>query len=112
MNTCTLLAKYHRQGIIFPLPALSSAEVQQAQQDYLQLCTPGKTVIEDEQRVFGHLVHPWIARLVAHPAILEAVSELIGPNIMVWVSEFNAKAANTPNFFPLHHNMYCWQCAS
>lgn len=109
MNAHCLLAEYRRNGIVFPLPALSASEARQARHDYLQLCAPGKSVIEGEPRVFGHLLHPWIARLVAHPTIIEAVRCLIGPNVLVWVSEFNAKAANTPNFFSWHQDLYYWR---
>jgi hypothetical protein len=109
MNTRTLLANYCRYGVIFPLPALSDVEVRQAQYEYQQLCAPNKTVVEGEQRLFGHLLHPWIAQLVAHPKIIEAVRCLIGPNILVWVSEFNAKAPHTPNFFSWHQDLYYWR---
>jgi len=109
MNATTLLRDYHQHGIIFPVTALSSQEAQQAQLNYQQLCAPGKTVIDGDQRVFGHLVYPWIAQLVSHPAIIEAVRCLIGPNILVWVSEFNAKAPQSQNFFSWHQDLYYWR---
>jgi len=109
MNTNALVNDYRRHGIIAPMTALSPLEAWQARLDYLQLCAPGKTVIDGEQRVFGHLVYPWIAQLVSHPAIIEAVRGLIGPNILVWVSEFNAKAPQTEHFFSWHQDLYYWR---
>ncbi len=104
----SLKFKFQNEGILFPIPALNENEIVEAQQQYLKLCSPGKVVIEGESRVFGHLVHPWIAKLVSHPAILETVNILIGPNILVWVSEFNTKAPGTPNYFSWHQDLYYW----
>ncbi|GAB3626674.1 phytanoyl-CoA dioxygenase [Pandoraea terrae] len=109
MNAKQFLTDYRQHGIIFPLQALSESEVCQAQEHYLRLCDPGKVVAEGEQRVFGHLLHPWIAQLVAHPIVLDAVRSVIGPNVLVWVSEFNTKAPNTSNFFSWHQDLYYWR---
>lgn len=109
MNPEILLQQYRRNGVVFPLPALSESEVRRSQQQYLELCDPGMVVAAGENRVFGHLLHPWVAQLVSHPAILETVRSLIGPNVLVWVSEFNAKAPHTSNFFSWHQDLYYWR---
>ena len=61
-----------------------------------------------DQRLFAHLLHPWVAQLVAHPAVLKVVRTLIGPNVLVWVSEFNAKPPRTNGFFSWHQDLYYW----
>jgi len=104
-----LRAQYRKNGVVFPLIALSTLEAIRAQQQYMDLCEPGKVVVEGDRRVFGHLLHPWIAQLVSHPAILDAVRCLIGPNVLVWVSEFNSKAPHTSNFFSWHQDLYYWK---
>lgn len=104
-----LLSDYLQKGIVFPLRAISESKAREAFEKYLQLCPEGKVVAEGENRLFGHLLHPWIAELVSHPAILDAVRALIGPNVLVWVSEFNTKAAMTENFFSWHQDLYHWQ---
>lgn len=104
-----LLSQYHQHGAVFPLQALSELEAHRAYHQYLALCNPDKVVIEGENRVFGHLLHPWIADLVGHPAILKAVRSLIGPNILAWVSEFNSKAPDSPHFFSWHQDLYYWR---
>jgi len=109
MNAKNLRSQYLENGIVFPLTALSESEALLAQRQYMNLCDPGKVVAEGERRVFGHLLHPWIAQLVSHPAILEAVRCLIGPNVLVWVSEFNSKAPRTSSFFSWHQDLYYWK---
>jgi non-heme Fe2+,alpha-ketoglutarate-dependent halogenase len=109
MNQEAMKLYYQQQGVIFPLPALNSEEILEAQHHYLSLCSPGTFILEGEQRVFGHLIYPWVSKLVSHPTILEKVSAIIGPNIMVWVSEFNGKAPNSPNFFSWHQDFFYWR---
>jgi non-heme Fe2+,alpha-ketoglutarate-dependent halogenase len=109
MNSENLVSQYRKDGVVFPLVALSKSEALQAQQQYINLCAPGRVLADGDQRVFGHLLHPWIAQLVSHPVILEAVRNLIGSNILVWVSEFSAKAPQTSNFFSWHQDLYYWK---
>jgi hypothetical protein len=109
MNAEHLSKKYRETGILYPLPALSDVEIQQAQSDYRGICDPGQTALDGERRTFGHLVHPWVAQLVAHPAVLKVVRSLIGPDVLVWVSEFNAKPPKTEGFFSWHQDLYYWR---
>jgi chlorinating enzyme len=109
MTSEILIEQYRRHGVLSPLPALSKLEAQQALRQYLNMCDPGKVIAEGEQRVFGHLLHSWIGQLVSHPTILETLRSLIGPNILVWVSEFNSKAPHTSKFFSWHQDFYYWR---
>ena len=108
MHENDLRNKYYQEGILFPLPALNKTEIEEAQAQYINLCTPGNIILQGNKRLFGHLLYPWVTKLVSHPAILEKVSALIGENILVWVSEFNAKAPKSSNFFSWHQDLYYW----
>ena len=107
MDRVNFRSNYQRGGILFPMVALNDNEIIEVQQQYWTLCGPGKT-LEGRQRLFGHLIHPWVTRLVSHPIILEKVSALIGSDILVWVSEFNAKAPKSPKYFSWHQDLYYW----
>lgn len=109
LNFDFLLETYQTTGALYPLPALSVAEVRQAQNHYRSICDPGETQPGKEQRLFSHLLHPWAAQLVAHPAVLKVVRALIGPDVLVWVSEFNVKPAQTRGYFSWHQDLYYWQ---
>jgi ectoine hydroxylase-related dioxygenase (phytanoyl-CoA dioxygenase family) len=41
--------------------------------------------------------------------VLKVVRALIGPDVLVWVSEFNVKAPQTQNFFSWHQDLYYWK---
>ncbi len=109
MNADQLLRAYRETGIVHPLPGLSNLEVREALANYYSICKPGQIVPQKDHRLFGHLLYPWVAQLVAHPAILKAVRALIGPDALVWVSEFNVKGPQTEGFFSWHQDLYYWQ---
>jgi non-haem Fe2+, alpha-ketoglutarate-dependent halogenase len=109
MNAEHLLRTFREKGIVHPMPALSDIEIRQAQDSYRAICDPGEILLQGEQRIFGHLLYPWVAQLVSHPAVLKVVRGLIGPDVLVWVSEFNVKAPKTQGFFSWHQDLYYWQ---
>lgn len=104
-----LLSQYRRDGAVSPIKALQEHEAKRAYEEYLSLCAPGEVVAEGENRLFGHLLHGWIAQLVSNGNILDAVRALIGPNVLAWVSEFNSKAPGTSKFFSWHQDLYYWR---
>lgn len=108
MNGDYLAKTYKDAGALYPLPALSFSEVRRAYEKYHGMCA-AESVSKGEQRLFAHLIHPWVADLVAHPAVLKIVRALIGPDVLVWVSEFNAKPPKTNGFFSWHQDLYYWR---
>ena len=56
----------------------------------------------------SHLVFPWLADLVAHPRLLDAIEDLIGPDILVWSSNLFVKDAHDPSFVSWHQDSTYW----
>ena len=85
--------RYEHDGILFPLRVLSSANAQAYRLacDELELLLGGKPrTIEVRQM---HLHFSWAYALATHPAILDAVEGLLGPNLLIWATELFAKHA-------------------
>jgi non-haem Fe2+, alpha-ketoglutarate-dependent halogenase len=100
--------RYHHEGVLFPIPVLTAAEV-----EYF------RSQVEDlEQRLGGrprrtdlgqaHLFHRWAYDLATHPAVLDAVEQLIGPNILVHSVAIFSKHAHTPDYVSWHQDGYYW----
>ena len=82
---------YHRDGLLFPLPALSAAEVEyfRACHDQLDQQLGGQpTAVEKGDR---HLDVKWICDLATHAAVLDAVEDIIGPDILIHSSTIFTK---------------------
>ena len=55
-----------------------------------------------------HLLFPWANELIRHPAILDAVEDILGPNLLVWSSSFFIKEAKDPSFVSWHQDSTYW----
>ena len=47
---------------------------------------------------------PWFNVLIRHPRILDAIEDVIGPNILVWTSTFFIKEPHSPTFAAWHQD--------
>lgn len=102
------IAGYRRDGFCFPVPALSAAEAD----GYLR----GLEAFEARYGVQagrvirnkGHLKHLAFHELTRHPAILDAVEGVLGPNILCWGSSLFVKEAGDPGFVAWHQDSYYW----
>jgi non-haem Fe2+, alpha-ketoglutarate-dependent halogenase len=102
------VAQYRRDGFYFPLRAISPREAQ-AYRDRLEaqeraLGGP----LQGEMRHKVHLLFTWANALARHPAILDAVEDVIGPNILCWSTTFFTKEARSPAFVSWHQDATYW----
>ena len=101
------VASYHHNGFLFPVPALMPEEI--------ATCLAGLERLETELgspvagadvkwRSHAYAHSPWFNTLIRHPKILDAVEDLIGPNILVWTSTFFIKEPHSPTFAAWHQD--------
>ena len=84
-------SRYEAQGLVFPLRALSAAEAARyrAECDELERQLGGRPrTIEVRQM---HLHFAWAYELATHPSVLDAVEDLLGPDLLIWATELFAK---------------------
>ncbi|HUG38377.1 MAG TPA: phytanoyl-CoA dioxygenase family protein [Candidatus Limnocylindrales bacterium] len=93
--TAEQVARYHEDGFVCPVPALSPSEVRdcRARLEAFE-ASQGRPLgrIPGQLRAKTHLLFPWLAALVRHPAVLAPVEDLIGPDLLVyhltmWIKE-------------------------
>ena len=98
---------YRYNGFLFPVPALTAQEI--------ATCLAGLDRLEKELgsavadadikwRSHAHVHSPWFNDLIRHPRILDAVEDLIGPDILVWTSTFFIKEPHSPTFAAWHQD--------
>jgi len=60
-----------------------------------------------DRNAYAH--SPWFNALIHHPRILDAVEDVIGPNILVWTSTFFIKEPHSPTFAAWHQGRYLFR---
>lgn len=101
------VAAYHRDGFLYPMDALSPDEIADARAGLdrfeSELGGPvAKSDIKWRSHAFAH--SPWFATLATHPRILDAVEDVIGPDILIWTSTFFIKEPHSPTFAAWHQD--------
>jgi hypothetical protein len=99
---------YRRDGYLFPRRVLSSeraAYYRGCLEDYE---TGAGGPINSNYRHKVHLLFTWANELVHDPAILDAVEDVLGPDILCWTSNFFIKEANTDDYVSWHQDATYW----
>jgi non-haem Fe2+, alpha-ketoglutarate-dependent halogenase len=114
-NTVTLKAlsaarvsQYREQGFLSPVNALSASETREtrAQVEAIEAANGGAW--PRAQSLKSHLIYPFLDRIVHHPAILDAVEDILGPDILCWSSRWFIKDKNDGGFVSWHQDVPYW----
>jgi non-haem Fe2+, alpha-ketoglutarate-dependent halogenase len=83
--------QYRSDGVVFPLRVLTIEEVRRfrAASDELENRLGGKPRTVEVRQM--HLHFPWACNLALHPRVLDAVEDVLGPNLLVWATELFTK---------------------
>jgi non-heme Fe2+,alpha-ketoglutarate-dependent halogenase len=104
--TSEQVASYHANGYLSPLPALGPclaretlARVEAFEADNGAFPSKG---------LKSHLYLTWMDQVVRHPAILDAVESIVGPDILCWSSRFFIKDPGDGGFVSWHQDVTYW----
>ena len=107
-NSSGIREAYERDGYYFPLRAMSADEAR----DYVAALEAHEAAhggpLQSNMRHQVHLLFTWANKLVRDPKILDAVEEVIGPNILCWVTNFFIKEPKDGNFVSWHQDATYW----
>ena len=106
---------YAENGYLCPIRVFSgteTAEFRRQFDDYTDQNRDllGKMIPRERRAVYGltHLMLPWVYQMASHPRVLDAVEGAIGPNILVWGSDWFVKFAHDPAFISWHQDGAYW----
>jgi Phytanoyl-CoA dioxygenase (PhyH) len=106
--TDAAIAQYRDRGYYFPLPVLRPDEVAECRVKLESFETSQGHPIEGAQRSKSHLLFKWLDDLMREARILDAVEDLIGPDILCWNSIFWIKEAHSASFVSWHQDLKYW----
>ena len=98
------VAAYERDGFVCPVPVLSTAEAQAARAELEAWEAARGGPIDFPEKSKSYLLFDWADQLVHHPRILDAVEDLIGPDILVYHSTLFLKEAHSAAFVRWHQD--------
>jgi non-haem Fe2+, alpha-ketoglutarate-dependent halogenase len=101
------VASYRHDGFLFPIPGLAQDEVAVCLAGLHRLESDlGSPVAEADVKWRSHAYahSPWFNDLIRHPRILDAIEDVIGPDILVWTSTFFIKEPHSPTFAAWHQD--------
>ncbi len=96
---------YRRDGAVFPVPILSEDDAR-AHRERLEAA-------EAERGSLHYMVKPYLvfssAREIAHnPVLLDAVEDILGPDILLWDSGYVIKEAHDHRHVSWHQDLSYW----
>ncbi len=108
MLTVEAVEAVRRDGFHFPIRAVSEADAHDYRRQLEAFEAANGGALKGAQRFKSHLLFKWLADLVRAPHILDAVEDLIGPNILCWNTHWFVKEANSPSFVSWHQDSNYW----
>jgi non-heme Fe2+,alpha-ketoglutarate-dependent halogenase len=102
------IAGYRQNGYFFPIPVLSldEARAYRSRLEAAEAAAGGS--LPGPYRHKPHLVYTWAQELIRHPKILDAVEEVIGPDILAWETVFFTKEPRTEDYISWHQDITYW----
>jgi non-haem Fe2+, alpha-ketoglutarate-dependent halogenase len=103
---------YHRDGILFPLRVFDSQEAGRllGRLEAIEAANGGRLPARINQK--PHLLFPWLNELIRHPRILDAVEDVLGPDLLCWSAQFFAKNGGDPSYVSWHQDATYWGLSS
>ena len=109
-DTLTIVEKYDRDGFVFPISVISEDEAREIRDDF----EAAEQELKDDPAKLGLLraypdrLLPSFDRLIRHPKLIEAASQVLGPDLMVWSAGIFSKDANSPHIVSWHQDLTYW----
>ena len=112
MLTPASVAAYQRDGIYFPVRVLDPLEAERmcARLEAVEAAHGGKLPARLNQK--PHLLFPWLHALIQHPRILDAVEDVLGPDLLCWSAQFFSKNGGDPSYVSWHQDATYWGLSS
>lgn len=102
------IRQYHDQGFVAPVRALDADEAAAYRRRFeaYEQANGGWYEMSKGQKLY--LLQTWVAELASHPTIVDAVADVLGPDVFVWGSSLFVKEAGDPGFVSWHQDATYW----
>jgi len=102
------VSDYQSDGFLFPVRVLSSRQAAHYRKCLEDYEARAGQPLQGNMRHKTHLLFTWADELAHNPAILDVVADVIGPNVLLWNTNFFIKEADNPGFVSWHQDSTYW----
>ena len=106
------IKQFNEKGYIYPIDVLNRLEVQHLREKLESVEKRQGGALKSSQRNKSFLLFKWLNDLVRDKRILNPVSQLIGPDILLWNTLFWIKESNSKSFVSWHQDTKYWGLSS
>lgn len=106
---------YEENGYLFPLRVFDEKETGEFRRQFNDYTEQNrerlrKLIPRERRAVYAltHLMLPWVYQMASHPQVLDAVEGAIGPNILIWGSDWFVKFPGDAAFISWHQDGAYW----
>ena len=102
------VSSYQEQGFVSPVNALTAEQTAhyRARFEAYEAANDGWYELSKGQKL--HLLQTWVCELATNSVILDAVEDVLGPDIFCWATSLFIKDAGTTNFVSWHQDSTYW----
>ena len=98
--------EFNQDGFLYPVEAYSEEEAKQLHDKFVGMENKLGHEPQVKFRIKAHLPFPWLCDVVRNEKLLNAVEDILGPNILCWGASFFTKKANDPRFVSWHTDSF------
>ena len=99
---------FRAEGFVPPF-SVATADLMQEMRSKLESFEQAQGgALRGSQRFKNHLLFKWLSDFIRTPRILDAVEDLIGPDILVWSTDWWIKEPRSPQFVSWHQDSQYW----
>jgi non-heme Fe2+,alpha-ketoglutarate-dependent halogenase len=102
------VAAYQRDGYYSPVRVMSAEDARGFRSALEAHEARSGEPLQGKWRHKTHLLFTWADELVHHPTIVDAVEDVIGPDILCWTTNFFIKEPASPGFISWHQDSTYW----
>lgn len=109
-TTIDIVERYDRDGFVFPVDIVDTAEAATLRADLEagEAELAGRPEALAMLRSYTDRLLPSFDALTRHPRLIDAASQILGPDLLVWSGALFLKEANTPSFVTWHQDLTYW----
>lgn len=96
--------RYREDGFVSPVPVMGRAEAHALRAELETVEAAQGHPMRFPQKSKPHLLYRWADEIAHHPAVLDAVEDLIGPDILCFHATLWTKEAHQPAFVLWHQD--------